>query len=63
MKHGKKPTLAQKMFMQESGMTREQSESYLVIKDTPESMIVIHKSGGDPLPPLKKRRDKFGTHN
>ena len=37
MKNGKKPTLAQKKFLQDTGLD---SEKWLIVKDTPEMVIV-----------------------
>lgn len=36
MKNGKKPTLAQKKFLQDTGLD---SEKWLIVKDTPEEMF------------------------
>ena len=40
MKNGKKPTLAQKKFLQENGLA---PEKWLVVKDTPEEMEVVSR--------------------
>lgn len=40
MKNGKKPTLAQKKFLQENGLA---SEKWLIVKDTPEEMEVVSR--------------------
>lgn len=40
MKNGKKPTLAQKKFLQENGLT---PEKWLIVKDTPEEMEVVSR--------------------
>ena len=38
MKNGKKPTLAQKKFLQDTGLD---SEKWLIVKDTPEEMVIV----------------------
>lgn len=38
--HGKKPTLAQKKFLQDTGLD---SEKWLIVKDTPEEMVIVSK--------------------
>ncbi len=40
MKNGKKPTLAQKKFLQENGLA---PEKWMVVKDTPEEMEVVSR--------------------
>ena len=40
MKHGKKPTRAQKQFLDKKGLI---AENWLVVKDTPEEMVVVHR--------------------
>lgn len=40
MKNGKKPTLAQKKFLQDTGLD---SEKWLIVKDTPEEMVIVSK--------------------
>lgn len=40
MKNGKKPTLAQKKFLQENGLV---PEKWLIVKDTPEEMEVVSR--------------------
>ena len=40
MKHGKKPTRAQRQLIKE---WRLNSENWLVVKDTPESMTIMHR--------------------
>ena len=39
MKNGKKPTLAQKKFLQDTGLD---SEKWLIVKDTPEAVSYTH---------------------
>ena len=46
MKNGKKPTLAQKKFLQDTGLD---SEKWLIVKDTPEvivSRIALQRRSG-----------------
>ena len=57
MKHGHKPTVAQKEFLQSKGMTKEQTKQYLVIKNTPDDLVVVHRDGGDPIRFKKKEGD------
>lgn len=40
MKHGKKPTVAQRKFIQKKGLI---AENWLVVKDTPEKMELVHR--------------------
>lgn len=40
MKHPKRPTLAQKKFLQENGLA---SEKWMVVKDTPDEMVVVSR--------------------
>ena len=40
MKHGKKPTVSQRKLMQAN---RLNSDNWLVVKDTPRSMTIIHR--------------------
>lgn len=40
MKHGRKPTVAQRKFIQKKGLI---AEKWLVVKDTPEQMVLVHR--------------------
>lgn len=40
MKHGKKPTIAQRKTMEAMGLN---SENWLVVKDTPEHLVLVHR--------------------
>lgn len=40
MKNGKKPTVAQRKLMQ---ALRLNSDNWLVVKDTPKSMLIVHR--------------------
>lgn len=40
MKHGKKPTRAQRDFIKAKRLT---PDSWLVVKDTPEKMVLVHR--------------------
>ena len=40
MKNGKKPTLAQKKFLQGKGLV---SENWLIVKDTPVELVVVSR--------------------
>lgn len=40
MKHGKKPTVAQRKVMQAN---RLNSDNWLVVKDTAEAMLIMHR--------------------
>ena len=43
MKNGKKPTLAQKKFLQGKGLV---PENWLIVKDTPVELVVVLKRTG-----------------
>lgn len=40
MKHGKKPTAAQRKYIQSKGLV---PENWLVVKDTPTEMVLVHR--------------------
>ena len=40
MKHGKKPTVAQRKYITSKGLN---AENWLVVKDTPEQMMLVHR--------------------
>lgn len=40
MKNGKKPTVQQRKFIQQMGL---KDENWLVAKDTPEQMVLVHR--------------------
>jgi hypothetical protein len=40
MKHGKKPTLAQRKLIQKKGLI---ADNWLVVKDTPTEMVLVHR--------------------
>lgn len=40
MKHGKKPTVAQRKLIDKKGLI---AENWLVVKDTPKEMVVVHR--------------------
>lgn len=40
MKHGKKPTKAQKIILKERHMN---PDNWLIVKNTPEEMLVVHR--------------------
>ncbi len=52
MKNGRKPTLAQKKFLQENRLV---PENWLVIKDAPEEMVIISRTA------LQKKTGKTKT--
>ena len=52
MKNGKKPTLAQKKLLQDNGLD---SENRLIVKDTPEEMVIVSRIG------LQRRSGKTKT--
>ena len=41
MKHGKKPTVQQRKFITSNGL---HAENWLVAKDTPEEMVLVHRN-------------------
>ena len=43
MKNGKKPTVAQRALMKQK---RLNSDNWLVVKDTPKSMLIVHRTSG-----------------
>ena len=43
MKHGKKPTRAQRAHIQ---YYRLNAENWLVVKDTPEEFVIVHRLSG-----------------
>lgn len=43
MKHGKKPTVAQRKVI---SVWRLNWENWMVVKDTPEGMIIVHRYSG-----------------
>ena len=43
MKHGKKPTVAQREYIR---YYRLNWENWLVVKDTPEGMVIVHRYSG-----------------
>ena len=43
MKHGKKPTVAQRKVISACGLNWE---NWLVVKDTPEGMVIVHRYSG-----------------
>lgn len=63
MKNGKKPTLAQKKFLQDTGLD---SEKWLIVKDTPEEMVIVSKTisyklwGLEQICSIKERKFKKG---
>lgn len=40
MKHGKRPTRSQSIFIKENGLN---PENWLVVKDQPEQMVLVHR--------------------
>lgn len=52
MKNGKKPTLAQKKFLQENKLV---PENWLIVKDTPEEMVIVSRAA------LQKKSGKTKT--
>lgn len=40
MKHGKKPTVAQRKMIAKSGLN---TENWFVVKDTPEELVIVHR--------------------
>ena len=51
MKHGKKPTVRQSLFIQDSGFNPRE---WLVVKDTSKEMWIVQKSSGTLLITLTK---------
>ena len=54
MKHGKNPTMEQKKLMTKWHMN---CENWLVVKDTPEEMLVMHRDSGRTRSIPKRRRE------
>ena len=44
MKNGKKPTVDQRKFMEQCGLD---AENWLIVKNTSEAMIVVHRHTGE----------------
>lgn len=40
MKHGKRPTVSQRKYIKSKGLN---AENWLVVKDTPEQMVLVHR--------------------
>ena len=54
MKHGKKPTVAQRKYIR---WFRRNAENWLVAKDTPEEFIIVHRlSGKEKKLPRRERK-------
>ena len=68
MKHGKKPTVAQKVALQQAGMDWRE---WLVMINLPNTMIVIHRQTNetrvidrnekDPLTEMGRKQNRGGT--
>lgn len=54
MKHGRRPTVAQKKFIQSKGLN---AENWLVCKDTPEQMVLVHRHSDKTTRIIEKRAD------
>ena len=54
MKHGKRPTTAQRKLMQK---WKNQPENWLVVKDTPREMVIVHRLSGQQKTIPKIRED------
>lgn len=52
MKHGTKPTRAQKQFLESKKLN---VENWLVIKDTPEAMTIIHRQSNKTRKIMKRK--------
>lgn len=52
MKHGKKPTRSQRMFIRSK---RLNPENWLVVKDTPDEMMLVHKHFDSNTRRIRKR--------
>lgn len=51
MKHGRKPTIKQKKLMQYYNLN---SADWLVVKDTPDEMVIVHRYSGHTTRTLPK---------
>ena len=51
MKHGKKPTVAQRKFMDAHGIIWQ---NWLVVKDTQEQMVLVHRHFDDRTKVIQK---------
>ena len=68
MKHGKKPTVAQKVVLQQAGMDWRE---WLVMINLPNTMIVIHRQSNEtrvidrnekgPLTEMGRKQNRGGT--
>lgn len=43
MKHGKRPTVSQRRIISQYGLN---SDNWLIVKDTPDSMVIVHRLTG-----------------
>lgn len=57
MKHGKKPTREQRKLLMEWGMD---TMLWLVVKDTPEAMTVVHKYSDKTVKVIPKEGEQHG---
>lgn len=55
MKHGKKPTVAQRKVI---SAWRLNWENWLVVKDTPEVLVIVHRYSGESR--VIPKQDKIG---
>lgn len=53
MKHGKRPTVQQAKLLQEMRLNRD---NWLICKDTPDKMVIVHRHT-DAVREINKRRD------
>ena len=54
MKHGKKPTKNQSIFIQSNGLN---PENWLIAKDTPELMLLVHRHFDNQTKTIHKEKD------
>ena len=55
MKHGKKPTKKQYIFIKSRGLI---PENWLVVKDTPEQMVLVHRHSDKTTRIIQKDREE-----
>lgn len=51
MKHGKKPSVAQRKFIKEHGLN---AENWFVVKDTTAEMVLVHRHSDSTVKTIRK---------
>lgn len=56
MKHGKKPTVAQRKLIASMGLN---AENWLIVKDTPEAMQIVHRQSDSTVRTIPKESKRW----